>query len=145
MSKKLLSEEEVQTLRLSPYTESVSTRSVTFTPEFKRIMYDELLKGKKVDTILEERGIDSSVLGECRLKGICEKLYKTAEREEGFANLKKQKRPRDVKEKEETLEKQIRQLKAELAYTRQEVEFLKKVQQADTEARISWESKRRLK
>jgi hypothetical protein len=44
-----------------------------------------------------------------------------------------------------TAEKRIRQLEAELAYTRQEVEFLKKVQVADMEARKAWESKHRQK
>ena len=39
------------------------------------------------------------------------------------------------------METRIKQLEHELAYTRQEVEFLKKLQMADMEARRQWESK----
>ena len=39
--------------------------------------------------------------------------------------------------------KGIKQLEHELAYTRQEVEFLKKLRMADMEAQKEWESKHR--
>ena len=47
--------------------------------------------------------------------------------------------------KEQTLTARIKQLEHELAYTRQEVEFLKKIHTADLEARKLWESKQRQK
>ncbi|MGI6745407.1 MAG: HTH domain-containing protein [Acutalibacteraceae bacterium] len=43
------------------------------------------------------------------------------------------------------MERRVRQLEHELAYAKQEVEFLKKIQQADMEARKQWESKKRRK
>ena len=43
------------------------------------------------------------------------------------------------------MEQRIRQLEHELAYTRQEVEFLKKLQVANMEAQKQWESKHRQK
>ena len=46
---------------------------------------------------------------------------------------------------QETVEQRIRQLENELAYTRQEVEFLKKLQAANMEAQKQWESKHRQK
>ena len=45
----------------------------------------------------------------------------------------------------QTLTERIAQLEHELAYTRQEVEFLKKIHTADLEARKEWESKQRRK
>lgn len=43
---------------------------------------------------------------------------------------------------EESLIQRIEQLEHELAYTRQEVEFLKKIQEAGMEEQKVWESKR---
>lgn len=43
------------------------------------------------------------------------------------------------------LEARVRWLTHQLEYTRQEVEFLKKLQMANTEARKEWESKHRPK
>lgn len=145
MSNKLFTLEEVAAFQASPYVESVSARSVAFTPEFKRLVYQELLAGHKIDAVLEAHGIDTAALGKSRMRGMQEKLFKAAEREEGFANLRKQPKEKATGGKEETTENRIRRLEAELAYTKQEVDFLKKVQAADTEARKAWASKHRQK
>ena len=146
MSNKLFTREEVEALKASPHTENVSVRSVTFTPEFKRVVYEELTEGKKLQAILESHGIDTAALGSARIGGMQERLFRDAERKEGFENLNRsRKRGTSEKAKEESLIKRVRQLENELAYTRQEVEFLKKIQQADMEARKLWESKHRLK
>ena len=47
--------------------------------------------------------------------------------------------------REQTLAARVEQLEHELAYTRQEVEFLKKIRMADLEAQRQWESKHRQK
>lgn len=145
MSNKLFTAEEVAAFQASPYVESASARSVVFTPEFKQIVYEELQSGYRIDAVLEAHGIDTAALGKSRMRGMQEKLYKAAEREAGFANLRKQPREKATDGKEETTENRIRRLEAELAYTRQEVDFLKKVQAADTEARKAWASKHRPK
>lgn len=144
MSNKLFTPEEIAALRESPYVESVSKKCVAFTPEFKRLVYKELLAGNRIDAVLEAHGIDTGALGKNRLRGMQEKLFKAAGREEGFTNLKKQPKQK-ASEKEITTENRIRRLETELAYTKQEVEFLKKVQAADMEARKAWESKHRQK
>lgn len=144
MSKKIFSEEEVAQLRMNPHVESVTKRSVTFTPAFKQKVYDELMGGTGIRDILLRHGIDPNVLGEVRLKGISEKIQKQAERPEGFQNLKHTGQ-KPVTSREKSLEKQIRELQHQLAYTQQEVEFLKKIQMADLEARKQWESKHRPK
>ena len=145
MSKKLLSEEAVIALKASPYVESVSERSVVFTAQFKALAYEELRKGKAMTDIFEEHGIDSSALGKARINGFREKVEIAAKREAGFENLRKQKRQKKEAAPEDKLERRVRQLEHQLAYAQQEVEFLKKIQQADTEARIQWESKHRQK
>ena len=145
MSNKLLTQEEIIKLRSSPYVESVTCRSVSFTPEFKRIAYRELLSGKQIRDILENYGIDTASLGQARIHGFICRLRVFADREEGFKNLRHQPKKQTPEERNISAEKRIRQLEAELAYTRQEVEFLKKVQLADMEARKEWESKHRPK
>lgn len=81
-------------------------------------------------------------MGNARIAGFCQKLDKEASRPEGFANLRKQKR--QVQEQTK-LERRVRQLEHQLACAQQEVEFLKKLQQANIEAQKQWESKHRQK
>jgi len=145
MSRRLLSKEEVAELKQNPHVASVSARSVYFTAEFKQIAYEAMMRGESLSSVLEMYGINTGVLGEVRIRGMAQRLYQFAEREEGFRSQKGQ-RKRDKEEaEEENLRKRLKRLENELAYTRQEVEFLKKVQEADTEARRQWESKRKPK
>ncbi len=145
MSNKLFTLEEMAALKASPHVESVTNRSVCFTPEFKRLVYRELLAGKNIYNVFEEHGIDTAALGRVRINGFLERLRKAGDRDEGFANLRHQRRAKTPEERSQSAEKRIRQLEAELAYTRQEVEFFKKLQAANLEAQKAWESKHRQK
>ena len=145
MSNKILNPEEIASLKSNPHVESVTCRSITFTPEFKRLAYRELLSGKQIRDILEDHGIDSGALGTVRINGFISRLREFADREDGFKNLRHCPKKQTPEERNLSTERRIRQLEAELAYTRQEVEFLKKVQAADMEARKAWESKHRQK
>ena len=109
MSKKVFSEEEVALLRANPPVESVTKRTISFTPAFKQKVYDEMMNGAGIRDILLRHGIDPNVLGEMRIKGICEKIQKQAERPEGFQNLKRTGQ-KPVTSREKSLEKQIREL-----------------------------------
>ena len=143
MSNKLFSPEEVAAFKANPHVKTATERSVTFTPQFKRMAYRELLEGKHIHDILEGQGIDTSILGEARVRSILMRLRQFGERDEGFTDLRHQRKKKTPEETSQSTEKRIRQLEAELAYTRQVVEFLKKVQAADLEARKAWESKHR--
>ena len=87
----------------------------------------------------------ADILGESRISGLSHTLNKEAKRSEGFSDLRSENYRRPPKTGEETLEQRLKLLENELAYTRQEVEFLKKIQAADTEARKEWESRHRQK
>ena len=146
MARKPLDAEEIAELRSNPYVASIISGRISFTPEFKRVAYEQLMSGKSMRTILEEHGINTDVLGESRIYSIAHKLRRNADREEGFADLRTQNSRKPAKEtKEQTLANRVEQLEHELAYTRQEVEFLKKIHTADLEARKLWESKQRRK
>ncbi len=146
MSNKLISEEEVMRLSENPNVESITKRCIVFTPEFKRKAYEELCSGMKITEILLHHGIDPEALGKTRVRGFKEKLEISANRPDGFSNLRKTRSVTAPSEQAEgSLKKQIRELQQELAYTRQEVEFLKKIRMADLEAQKEWESKHRQK
>lgn len=145
MSNKLFTTDEVRELKASPYVDCASARSVVFTPEFTKTVYEAMIAGGKIRDVLEKYGIDTAALGDSRIRGLQQRIWKEADRGEGFVNLKKRRKSTPPEKKEEALAKRVKQLESELAYTKQEVEFLKKIQQADTEARKSWESKRRQK
>ena len=146
MAKKPLNAEEIAELRSNPYVAKVIGNMISFTPEFKRMAYDQITSGKTMREVFEEHGIDPEILGDSRIWGFAEKLRAKAEREEGFTDLREQNMRKPVKEtKEQTLKARVEQLEHELAYTRQEVEFLKKIHTADLEARKLWESKQRQK
>lgn len=141
MSNKLFTSEEMEMFRASPHVVSVSSRSVTFTPAFKKKVYQEMLTGKRIKDILEAHDIDTAALGGARINGLLQRIRKESEREEGFTDVRRQRRSKTREEKQISAEKRIRQLEAELAYTRQEVEFLKKVRAADMEAQKAWASR----
>lgn len=145
MSKKLLSNEDIAKLHASPYIIAVSPRSITFSVKFKHLAYEQILAGKSMRSIFAENGIDPDILGDKRIQNFRYWVKRYAERDAGFESLRKNNCPRPAKSREATLENRVRDLEHELAYTRQEVEFLKKVQAADMEARKQWESGRRQK
>lgn len=135
MSRKLFSEEEIEELKRNPHVTSVSSRSVNFTPEFKQIAYEAMARGESLASVLEMYKVDTGILGEARIRGMAQRLYLFADREEGFRSLKGKSKQTSRETEEADLKKRLKQLENELAYTRQEVEFLKKIQQANTEAR----------
>ena len=146
MGRKQLTKDEIGELEQNPSIAKVTSSTVSFTPEFKRIAYQQLVDGRTMREILSEVGIRPEVLGNSRLWGIAEKLRQNADREEGYADLRKGDHRKAAKATAARTEKEeLTALRHEVAYMRQEIEFLKKVQAADTEARKSWASKQRRK
>ena len=146
MARKPLTEDEITTLLRSPYVAQIISGRISFTPEFKDVMYKGLINGKTIRMTLIEHGISPDILGKRRLWSIAEKLRAKADRKEAFADRCGQNtRKTTPVSKEMVLSARVDQLEHELAYTRQQVEFLKKIHLADLEARKSWESKQRRK
>ena len=149
MSKKThtnpLSKREVEELRKNPYIASVTANTIRFTEAFKKLAYEKKCQGVPVSKTMQLCGIDPEVLGASRVEGFRYTLNKKAKQENGFSDGRSENYRRPPKTGEETVEQRIRQLENELAYTRQEVEFLKKLQAANMEAQKQWESKHRQK
>lgn len=122
----MIDPEAVAELRSNRYVESVSIRSVTFTPECKQLVYQRLEAGEGIADALEALGIDTAVLGKGRLQSLRERLYQFAERPEQFANLQREKERENIIFEEERAKIRIKKLESEVVELRQMVEFLKK-------------------
>lgn len=146
MARKLITKEEIEKLTQSPYVAKATPYQVSFTKEFKTMAYLELMEGKLMREILTESGIDVGILGDHRVWSLAGKIKKAGEREGGFEDQreKNSRKPKKMTEEQEMAER-IERLEHELAYTRQEVEFLKKLQAANMEAQKKWESRHRQK
>ena len=135
MIKKLFTEEEVLALKANPCVARASHLSVSFTEQFKRKAYGELLAGKPMWQIFKDHGIDTDALGPVRVMKFQQFINKCAERGDGFKNLRNAGRGEKSEGDEAAVSKRVESLEHEVAYLRQVVEFLKKTRQADSEAR----------
>ncbi len=146
-SKSICDEERMELLS-NPHVLSVTDDAIQFTENFKGLAYKELLNGEKtMQQIFQENGIDPKVLGDRRIWNFTARLHEKARAGKGFedARIHNKRQSYSKPSQEKTLLDRIADLEHELAYARQEVEFLKKNQMADMEARILWESKHRRK
>jgi hypothetical protein len=126
MSKKIFTEEEVFALRENPCVERVSSLSVSFTEEFKRKAYGELLSGKPMWQIFKDHGIDTDALGPVRVMKFQQFVNDCAKRGDGFKNLRNTWQKKKHDDDDDIQKKHFKSLENEVAYLRQVVEFLKK-------------------
>ena len=140
-----LSIREVELLRCNPFVKSVTSSTISFTDDFKQISEEAKTKGVPVAETMRKNGIDPVILGAKRVENFSYLLNKKAKSGDGFTDHRSENYHRPTKTGEETVEERIQQLEHELAYTRQEVEFLKKLQAANMEAQRKWESRHRQK
>ncbi len=144
--RKDLTPEEIAELRENPWIDSVKGRHISYSEDFKKEAFRELMDGKSMHTIFFEHGINPDVVGDGRIYVLTCRLRKRSDSEEGFKDLRANNQRKPAKpSNEQTLAARVNDLEHELAYTRQEVEFLKKIHLADLEARKLWESKQRQK
>lgn len=135
MSKTRFTKEQVERLGLSSYVASVSNTTIRFTAEFKKRFLEERKSGREVREIFRECGIDPEILGEKRISGFCYQVNKKAKQNDDFSDKRAGNHRKKTEGEAGTIEQRINRLENELAYTRQEVEFLKKLRAADMEAR----------
>ena len=132
MSRKLFTPEQQQLLRQNPYVYSVTDTRLTLTKEFKELFMVAYKQGESPRKILEDHRFDISVIGERRIWGISQHIrsefQKYGEFHEGYVR-------RDTSDSAHTSSadtplsdaEEIRKLRHEIDYLKQEMEFLKKI------------------
>lgn len=133
MSRKLFTEEQQQLLRQNPYIYSVTETRITLTKEFKELFMTAYKAGESPRKILEDHDFDISIIGERRIWSISQHIRteykKYGEFHEGYGPRGEAASPdaptdaaKPVSEADE-----IKQLRHEVDYLKQEMEFLKKI------------------
>ncbi len=79
--------EQIEYLRVSPHVVSVTETTVNFTPEFRKLFYEQLHSGRKPEVIFALCGIDPEVLGPGRIRGFIQSVEAQAAEEKGFSDL----------------------------------------------------------
>ena len=109
------------------------------------LAWEQKQQGKRMREILRENGIDPDMLGRKRIENLSMRVNDLGRAGGDFSDQRVYNgRPAaNERRKDMSLEDRVLWLTNELAYTKQEVEFLKKLQMANTEARKEWGSKHR--
>lgn len=68
MGRGLLTREEINILRKSPYISGVNEKQISYTNEFKYHFMEEYFIGKKPKQIFEDAGLDPEILGSKRIE-----------------------------------------------------------------------------
>jgi len=135
---KLLTPEEIAKLKESPYVVEATERYVYFNIEFKKKYYRAYQRGVKPTQILIDLGLDPQLLGTSRIYSIRTHVLKQAK---GGRFTDKSDSAYRKAMKFLTPKEKIARLEHELAYTKQQLAFVKKILSANREAEKQWESK----
>ncbi len=136
MSRRTFTEKEIQLLSKNPYIQSISSKSITYTEEFKQIFINEYEKGMFSREIFEKYGFDIEIIGIKRVKSSSER-WRRAYQKNGVLGLKDTRngnsgRPR---QRELTLEEKNARLEAQINLLKAENELLKKIRMAEWKLR----------
>lgn len=123
-----LPQELVEKLNEHPYVKLATEWTISFTPEFKQIAYDEYSHGKSMKQVFKDAGFEVAALGQSRIQNFRNRLMSKAEDKETFEDGRKANGHKAVESTEAQMAKRIRELEHQNAYLEQENEFLKKIQ-----------------
>lgn len=123
--------EYVQKLQEHPYVLKATEWTVSFTPEFKRIAYEEYYDGKSMRQIFTDAGIDVEIIGDKRLQNFRNKLLEKSKTDFGFEDRRKNNCRKEAQSTEAQMAKRIRELEHRNSYLEQENDFLKKIRSVE--------------
>ena len=131
MSRKQFTKEQIDILRQNPYVYSVTGSRLTLTKEFKEIFLTSYKAGELPRNILENHGFDISILGERRVWSISqhirEEFKKYGEFHEGYGPRSSRSTPSADPNQPLSEKDELKQLRHDVDYLKQEMEFLKKI------------------
>ena len=131
MGRKLFTEGQQQLLRQNPYIYSVTETRITLTKEFKELFMTAYKAGESPRKILEDHGFDISIIGERRIWSFSQHIRteykKYGEFHEGYGPRSEAASPDAPSDAAKPVSQtdEIKQLRHEVDYLKQEMEFLK--------------------
>ena len=120
----VFTEEQVRELAENRYTYRVSSKSISFTPEFMRLLCRKRAEGLPNRKIFEECGYDPDLLGRYRMSNTVRKIKGKSPEDFPDKPLPKSKM-RDFDEV--SAKRAMKQMQLEMKRMHQEIEFLKKI------------------
>ena len=128
MSKKFFSNKEIKILMENPNVKAVSSKSITYSDEFKRIFVAENKNGKLPRQIFEENGFDVEIIGIIRINRAANR-WRTSYNDSGVLGLRDTRKANSGRptNKELTLEEKNAKLEAQIQLLKAENELLKKL------------------
>ena len=128
MSKKLFTEKEIKMLSKNKNTSKVSTKTITYSLEFKEKFVEEYVKGKLPRIIFEENGFDVEIIGIKRVEQSAQR-WKKSYNEKGLLGLKDSRKEYSgrPKSRELTDSEKMEKMGAKIRLLEIENEFLKKL------------------
>lgn len=130
MNWKVLTPEEVMILKANPFVKSVTAKMIRFTVEFKENFWEEYQNGRTPTAIITDMGLDPDVLGASRINGILQHIKEAANSGGGFRDCRQ---ANILNDSADALSpsKALIHMQHEVAYLKQELEFIKKIILAD--------------
>ena len=139
MGKYYFTKEQIELLKFNPYVLSVSEKAITYTDEFKEIFLKEYKASLSPVLIFEKYGLPISILGQKRISN-CALRWRAQElRVNGIKDTRKENSGRPIT-RELTAEEQIKRLKDQNEYLKQQVEFLSQMKRLEREVKWKQES-----
>lgn len=135
MGKNYFNKEQLEILKVNPYVKNVSEKAITYTEEFKLIFLKEYKVNPCPSAIFEKYGLSCSIIGQKRISENSKRWRKQELRDEGIKDTRQVNSGRPIT-RELTAEEQIRRLKDQNEYLRQQVEFLSQMKRLERE--VKW-------
>lgn len=141
MSWKTFTPEELVKIKQNPYVRSATAHMIRFTAVFKEEFWEQIGRGRMPPDIIRSMGFDPEVLGESRISGIAQHIREQAEGGTGFRDVRQTPLLNEGPHKPLPPSKALLHMQHEIAYLKQDMEFIKKIILADREASRKCSSK----
>jgi len=135
MSWKTFTPEELVKIKQNPYVKSATAHMIRFTSVFKEEFWEQLERGLMPADIIRSMGLDPEVLGVSRISGITQHIREQAESGTGFRDVRQTVLLNGTPDKPLPPSKALLHMQHEIAYLKQEIEFIKKIILTDRKIR----------
>lgn len=146
MAKYKFTKEQIEVLRLNPYTSFVSEDMIGYTKEFKEEFWKRMNAGDKTRKILTDLGYDPEMLGKSRMISVYLQVKEEAASRMGFRDRQTNKPAQPPVHQGEYVgfpeNVALQRMQMDLIHMRQELDFVKKILSTGQNAQTEKKSKK---